>query len=135
MDQQSSYLSLDVGKSRIGIAIADSIAKLPSPLKTIDFNGHSIEAINSIIKEHNVAKLIVGLPRGLNGQETEQTTWLRQFYEKLKSSVKIETHLQDEALSSVRAKDELDKRGNAYTKEDIDSLAATYILEDFLNNN
>ena len=79
--------------------------------------------------------IVVGLPLGLDGQETDQTKWLRGFIDDLKKAVSLPFYFENEALSSVRAESELESRGKKYQKEDIDSLAACFILEDFLNNN
>ena len=72
------------------------------------------------------------MPRGLDGQRTEQTIYTENFVQELKSHLKLPVYTQDEAVTSRKAEEELTKRGKQYTKEDIDSLAATYILDDFL---
>ncbi|MCX6728115.1 MAG: Holliday junction resolvase RuvX, partial [Candidatus Saccharibacteria bacterium] len=52
---------------------------------------------------------------------------------KLEKVIIVPTHLQDEALTSVKAEEELKSRGMPFEKGDIDALAATYILQDFLD--
>ena len=76
---------------------------------------------------------MIGLPRGLDGQETAQTMTVRAFGTMLGKALKLPVHWQDEALTSVQAASELEQRGKAYRKADIDSLAAVYILEDYLH--
>jgi putative Holliday junction resolvase len=121
-----SIMALDVGNRRIGVALADALAKLPHPLTTIE------RSIKELSERYGVVKLIVGQPRGLNGQDTAQTEQTLQFVEQLKSQINIPIQLQDEALTSVMAETELSGRKSAYKKADIDALAATYILEDYL---
>ncbi len=127
-----SVLALDVGSKRIGIAIASLVSRLPSPLKTLENNEDFLPALQSIITAENIETLVVGLPRGLDGQNTEQTAYIQSFVEDLKQQITLPVHLQDEALTSKKAEVELDARGKSYQRGDIDALAANYILEDFL---
>ncbi len=125
-------LALDVGNSRIGMAVALVAAKLPSPHSTITNDESSIKTIKDFIDNNEVVAVIIGLPRGLDGQETGQTKIVRRFAAKLKDNINQPVYLQDEALTSVNAKDELRDRKIQYNKGMVDALAATYILRDFL---
>ena len=127
----SSILALDVGQARIGVALATSVARLASPLTTLPNNDDFLDSLRKLVAEHAVSVLVVGLPRGLDGQETGQTSYVREFAATL-DTLGLPVHLQDEALTSAHAEQELRNRGVAYTKEDVDSLSATYILEDYL---
>lgn len=127
-------LALDVGKQRIGVARAHPIARIASPLTTLQYSDAILQDIADLLKNDDVGTLVVGLPRGLNGQETEQTTWVRQFTDDLKQKIDAPVVFQDEAVTSQKAEAELNKRGKPYAKGDIDALAATYILEDYLNS-
>lgn len=129
-----NLLALDVGERRIGVAIAHAIARLPRPLLTLERNENIWQTIEDIVNQEGVGEIIVGLPRGLNGQETAQTTLSREFASSLEDHLKLPVYLQDEALTSKQAETELAKRGKTYAKADIDALAATYILEDFLQH-
>jgi putative Holliday junction resolvase len=91
--------------------------------------------MEKIIKTESAGALVVGLPRGLDGQHTAQTDDSLAFAEKLKQHFSLPVHLQDEAVTSKQAEAELEARGKAYVKDDIDALAATYILEDWLSDN
>jgi putative Holliday junction resolvase len=115
--------------------MANSVSKLPSPVTTLHNDQEFLEKLRVVIDENQITDLVVGLPKSLDGAETEQTTWLRGFYKKLKTSVKIPIHLENEALSSVRAETELKSIGRSYLKSDVDSLAACFILEDFIREN
>ena len=136
MTNNSSILALDVGDKRIGVAIANTAARLPRPLATL-LQGPGLSAdLEHLIKDQNVKTVIVGLPRGLDGQDTVQTAKARQFASQLeKSYAGLRVLYQDEALTSIRAEDELTRRGQPYSRADIDALAATAILEDWLNDN
>jgi putative Holliday junction resolvase len=126
------FLSLDVGDVRIGVASANTMSRIASPLMTVKNDEDVKDTLLKLIEEQEIAGLVVGLPRGLSGQDTPQTQKVRDFVESLSASLTVPVYWQDEATTSLMAEAELKKRGKAYQKEDIDALAATYILEDFL---
>ena len=130
-----TILALDVGEQRLGIAIASGDVKFARPLTTLANSEKFIDDIENLIEEHNIDTLVIGLPRGLDGQETNQTTAVREFARKLANKVSIPFVFQDEALTSVKAEAELNKSRKAYNRGDIDALAATYILEDYIVEN
>ncbi len=130
----SSLLALDVGERRIGVAIASIIARLPRPLTTLANDGKFADELSRLLADNDAATLVVGLPRGLDGQHTAQTQYVESFIEGLNLKPQAAVYWQDEALTSRKAEAELDKRGKPYAKGDIDSLSATYILEDFLRD-
>jgi putative holliday junction resolvase len=125
----SNILSLDVGERRVGVAIANVIARLPRPLTTLDNTDDIWGQIKALVTEHDVETVVVGLPRNLSGDDTAQTRYVRTFAENLSEYTVV---FQDEALTSQKAEKELNSRGKPFAKGDIDALAATYILEDYL---
>jgi len=127
--------ALDVGEVRIGIAMNPPGVSIAQPLMTIDNDAKVIETIASLISDHNVSTLVVGNPRNMQGNDTKQTRYVEGFVEKLKSNIDVPVFMQDEALTSVKAEEELKDRKTAYEKGDIDSLAATYILQDYIEEN
>ena len=82
-DDFKVYLALDVGDKRIGAAMTNSIARLPQPLTTLNVDENIMNQISDLIKANKVSELIIGLPRGLNGQETEQTKKIRKFNDEI----------------------------------------------------
>ncbi len=126
-----SVLALDVGSKRVGVAVASLIARLPHPLTTLTASENIPDELAAIIEREDVERLVVGLPRGLEGQDTAQTEAIRHFIETLKTQFDLPIDMQDEALTSKKAEAELEKRGKPYQRGDIDALAATYILEDW----
>lgn len=129
----STVLALDVGERKIGIARANTIARIAEPLTTLKNDKLFKENLENLLKKHNVSKLIVGLPRGLDGQETKQTKYVKSFVKSL--HINIQIIFQDEALTSVNSKQLLDKSKKPYNKEDIDAGAASIILDDYLREN
>lgn len=126
-----NILALDIGEKRIGVAVAGAVAKLPHPHGVIGSEG-AVESIKSLIEEESIGTVIIGLPRGLDGQDTKQTHLVRQFANGLAREIRIPVHLQDEALTSHQAEAELRSRKKNFQKGDIDALAATIILHDYL---
>ncbi len=136
MPATDSLLALDVGERRIGLALASVEARLAHPYGVIDRSVTNLWLeLERVVTEERVKEVVIGLPRGLEGQETAQTGVVRTFADDFKQRFALPVSFQDEALSSKRAEAELDKRGVRYTKGDVDALAATYILEDFLKEN
>lgn len=126
----SSLLCLDVGTKRIGVAAADSTVPIAMPLTTIEVDGMEIEAIEDIVKDRSIDKIIVGLPRNQFGGKTQQTEYSEKFAEKLKDLADIV--FQDESLTSVHAEEKLRADGRPFKKSDVDALAAALILQDYL---
>lgn len=125
MNQPINYFALDIGEKRIGIARANSIARLVSPVATITNDASFTQQFDKLISEYAVSKIIVGLPRSMQGGETAQSLFTRQFVaDKL---VKYDLEWQDETLSSVEAKQH--PEWQAYG---IDAAAACIILDDYM---
>ena len=126
-------MALDVGTRRIGIAVASREAALAQPLTALIQGEEFFRTLEQLIKKENVDTLVVGLPRGLDGQTTDQTRSVQDFTRDLRKHFKdITVYLQDEAVTSKQAEAELEARGKPYARGDVDALAATYILEDWL---
>lgn len=129
-----NYLALDVGHVRVGVAYANSIARLPRPLTTLAHNETLWGSLDTIITEEQIGYVIVGLPRNLQGDDTAQTVSARAFADEVQKRYHVTVVLQDEALTSRKAEDELAANRKPHAKGAIDALAATYILEDYLAN-
>lgn len=127
----SSVIALDVGGKRIGVAMSSLEARLARPLTAFDAENYLSE-LKKLIETEEVSALVVGFPRNQSGAETEQTARVKTFTEQLKP-LGLPIYFQDESVTSRQAEAELQDRGKPYKKADIDALAATYILEDWLN--
>lgn len=124
--EAAEILGVDVGLKRSGLARASNVARLAEPLKTVPTD-ELIKTITGYLDGHPVETIVVGLPRSLDGNETEQTIWIRQWVDKAKSKVDIPICWQDEALTTIKAADIRAK------KADIDAVSAAIILQDFLD--
>ncbi|MGH7238004.1 MAG: Holliday junction resolvase RuvX [Candidatus Saccharimonadales bacterium] len=128
----ASILALDYGGKRVGVAIAR--AGFSHPLVTLANDGSLIKNVCDLITENEASELIVGLPRNLNGDDTVQTTTVREFVNQLKSRLTIPVYLIDEAATSVEAEAKLKAGKKPYVPKDIDALAAALILDNYLAN-
>jgi putative Holliday junction resolvase len=133
MTASKSVLGLDVGGKRIGVAVASMAARLPRPLATLEQGDGLFDSLEDLVKSEDADAFVVGLPRGLEGQHTAQTGEAETFAETLRKKFDLPVHMQDEAVTSRQAEEELERRGKPYEKGDIDALAATYILQDWLD--
>ena len=115
-NKEGHILALDIGEKRVGVAIASQKARIASPLITLSNDLNLFSSLNEIMKSNGVTKIIVGLPRTLEGNDTAQTLKTRDFVDRLSSAIKQEIITQDEALSSIRAEEILKTRGKIFRK-------------------
>jgi len=137
MNEHGRYLSIDLGEKRIGIAISDSMRMLAKPLTTILRTSRKadMEAYQKLIKENDVILVVMGLPTYLDGTDSDQTRWVRDYTAQLKETINIPVVFQNEALSSKRALDSMIQNGSNRKKRatQIDAVAAAHILQDYLD--
>lgn len=129
---KETLLGLDIGERRIGVAVGDSIGRLATPLTTIDVDGLELVRLQRLLLEQGATSLVVGLPRNMSGEETQQSEAVRRFVTRRLTAFELSLSYQDESLTSVKAEQELASRKKPYQKGDIDALAATFILEDYM---
>lgn len=126
-------IGLDVGTKRIGVAKADSATKIAVPDGYINVNGQEFAEIARLARMYNTTTFIVGLPRNNNGEETKQSLYARNFARQLAMSIpNARIYFEDESLTSVEAERRLKERKKKFEKGEIDSEAASIILQDFL---
>lgn len=123
-------LGLDLGMKRSGIARASSAARLAQPLTTVPTD-ELLSVLKKLTSDNEVEQIIVGLPRNLDGNDTEQTKWVRQWLSKAETELPgIDFRLQDEALTTDMAA----QRGGKNVT-DLDAEAAAIILQDYIDAN
>lgn len=128
-----NYLSLDIGEKRIGVARASSVARLAEPLDTLDADTDWITQLKQFIAEESVGTIVVGLPRNLQGEHTEQTRYVEKIVEILKQ-LDAEIVTIDEAGTSVEASRYMrEKHRPKWSHESVDAFAAMIILQDYLD--
>lgn len=129
----SNLLGLDVGTVRVGVAIVSGGVSIARPLTTLERASETFwQELAQLVTDNDVQTIVLGLPRGLDGQETEQTRSTQAFAEELTQHTSLPIAWQDEALTSVKAEEALQASQKPYNKADIDALAASYILADYI---
>ena len=103
------FLAIDFGEKRIGLALSDPMKIIAKPFKTIFYSNQNdlINKIALIIKDEKIEKIILGLPKGLKGNNTSQTNIVIEFYKYIKDKIDTPIVMEDERLSSVSAKKSL----------------------------
>jgi RNAse H-fold protein YqgF len=137
--KKARLLGLDVGEKRIGIAISDPFGWSAQPVKTLHRQSDTtdFEEIAACVAENQVACLVVGLPKNMNGTIGSQGESVQAFAEELKTylSDEVEVRFWDERLSS-RSAERVLLEGNVSRKKRkdvIDKMAAVIILQNYLD--
>ncbi|MEE8469734.1 MAG: Holliday junction resolvase RuvX [Dehalococcoidia bacterium] len=130
-------LCLDMGERRIGVALSDPGGIIASALTVIERKSEDItlEDIISLAQEHGVERIVVGMPRSLDGTLGKQARGVEAFVESLKERTELPVVTWDERMSTVAAKRMLAEAGvkRAKMKNRIDSMAAAFILQGYLD--
>lgn len=134
MPKPATFLCLDIGEKRIGVAVGDNVVRIAVPFETIEVNGDEIETIAELVIKENAEVIVIGYPRNQAGEPTAQTKFVEDFAAKL-SDIAPKIVFQDESLTSVIAEQQLANYGRPYSKGDIDAQAAAIILQDYLEVN
>ena len=129
-------LGIDVGDRRIGLALSDSGGILASPLTIIEHTTATgnIEVILKIAQERGAERIIVGLPRLMNGDIGPQAQKVQAFAEAMRSHTQIPIEYRDERLTTVMAQ-RLHQESGTKKKNRVvryDAMAAAVILQDYL---
>lgn len=136
------YMALDVGDRTIGVAISDPLFIMASGHSTIFRENleKDLETLKEIIKKESIIKIIVGLPKNMNNTIGPQGEKVLNFVEDLKAflnknEIEAEIVMQDERLTTVSAERILieGNMSRKNRKKVIDKVAATYILQSFLD--
>lgn len=134
--EKGRILAIDYGEVRIGLAISDPLRIFAFPLMVIDLRKTPdfIKSIESIIKEKEVKKIIIGFPLKLDGSEGIQTEKVKKFVEEIKQKIEIDTEMVDERLTTTLAQRFLKNIGIDRKKQKniIDEVAASKLLETYL---
>ena len=131
-------MGLDVGTKRIGIAMSDYLLLTAQPTETIqrEPENKAIEKIEELCNANSVKKIVIGLPKNMNGTIGTQAEDCIKFADMLKTKLSdIEFIFEDERLSSKQAENILALQGKKYTKNKglVDLKSACIILQQYLD--
>ena len=133
------YLGLDLGSKTLGVATSDLTGTIATTLTTLNFESDNYEeALNKlipIIKENNIEKLILGLPKNMDNTIGERAEITLDFKEKLEIATGLEVILQDERLTSVISNQVMimADMSRKKRKKKVDGIAAQLILQSYLD--
>ena len=121
-------LALDYGSARCGCAVSDPTGTLATPIDPIErpATRRGFARLTELVRDREVERIVVGLPLGLSGADTEQTREARAFADRLAGAVSVPVEMYDERFTTAIAA----RSGDARTSED--SRAAAVLLEDWL---
>lgn len=129
-------LSVDYGDVRTGVAVCDKLQMLASPVCVITQKDQQKlgDEIAEIAKSRSAEKIVLGLPKNMDGSEGFRAEACREFAEILGEKTGLPIEFQDERLTTVSAHNILNAtntRGKK-RKQVIDAVSAVLILEDYL---
>ncbi len=132
----SRWLGLDIGEKRIGVALSDETKTLARPLLTVKraSKKEDFARLSTICVEHQIDRIIAGLPKTLRNEEGPQARRIRRYAAELHVALQLPIEFWDERFSSVDAAERLAASSRKVRdKGAIDSAAAAIILQDYLD--
>lgn len=134
-------MALDFGSVTVGVAMTDRLGLTAQPSETITRKQENhlrktCNRITELVSEHSIELIIVGLPLNMDGTEGERAKKSREFAEMIERRTKVKTILWDERLTTIAADELLDEMGidRRERKKHIDAIAASIILQDYMNS-
>lgn len=123
------YLGIDYGRVRMGVALSDEEGRIAFPLAVLKNRGRNIliRDLKKIMRKEGVGRVVVGLPRMLDGRETEETERVKAFVRALGKEITAPIVFEDERLTTRLAEHE------GIGRKHIDSSAAAIILQSYLD--
>jgi putative holliday junction resolvase len=130
-------LGIDLGSSRIGIAISDELGLLAHPLETVPNDPSFLSRLRKIVLEKGVSGIVVGVPRNMDGSYGPAAEKAKLFLSELKSEFPdLRLIAWDERLTTVEAQRLLHAAGRDVKKSRpvIDQVAAQVLLQSYLDS-
>ena len=134
------YLGLDLGSRTLGMAISDPLGMFASSYKIVRHNEEYERLINDVqetVQEKKIEAIVLGLPKNMNNTIGPKGELSFQFKKMLEERLNIPVHLEDERLTTKQAENILIQKNTSRKKRKkvIDSMAATIILQSYLDKN
>jgi putative Holliday junction resolvase len=133
-------LGLDVGTKTVGVSVSDLLGMTAQPVETIKVDTEAGEfgflRLAELVKEYKPAKMVLGLPKHMNGDEGLRAEASRAYGDKIIAEFGVEVAYQDERLTTAQAEKVLIDGGvrRKDRKKSIDKLAAVLILQNYLDS-
>ena len=132
------YIGLDLGTRTLGVAFSDPLGLVARSYTIIRHNedyDRLVVEVEKLMKEENATVVVLGLPKNMNNTMGERALKSYEFKKALEEKLGVEVFLEDERLSTKEAENLLISNNTSRKKRKkvIDSLAATIILQSFLD--
>lgn len=132
-------LGLDLGSKTLGVAISDALGMMAHPIgmhriETNDLQS-ALDYVKMIVKEHQISKIVLGLPKNMDGSVGFQGQYCLTFKQMIEEQTSLEVILIDERLTSKMANQVMLKAdlSRKKRKSNVDTLAASIILQTYLD--
>ena len=128
-------IGIDLGSVRVGLAISDESETLASGYGFLPFKGYEelVNKLIEIVRKESATGFVVGLPLNMDGSSGKQAAKANKLAHILHHHSQLPVILEDERLSTSEAIDQLHASGKKATKGKTDMVAATVILQAFLD--
>lgn len=134
---QMRAAAVDLGKVRVGLAVADDLGLMAHPRQYLDGRDprRVVSELARLAEAEGITVFVVGLPRQLNGKEGIPAQRARRFAEALSKRTSAKVELMDEWLSTREAHGRLREGGlnSREARERVDSAAAAVLLQSYLD--
>ncbi|MBS4762415.1 Holliday junction resolvase RuvX [Carnobacteriaceae bacterium zg-ZUI252] len=134
-------LGLDVGSKTVGVAVSDPFGWTAQGITIIKIDEANeqfgLNEVLGYIKEYNVEKVVIGLPKNMNNSEGFRAEASREYARRLSEVSDVAIDFQDERLTTMQAEKMLIQEGNVSRqkrKKVIDKLAAVILLQNYLDS-
>ena len=133
-------LGLDLGTRTCGIAISDALGMMAHGVETFQFEENhykkAIQHVQQLVKTQHVSKIVLGLPKNMNGSIGERGQVTQDFAKKLEEATNIKVILWDERLTTMQVERVLIQADVSRNKRKkvVDKMAATIILQSYLDS-
>jgi|SRR5579859_3685255 len=130
-----AVLGVDWGEKRIGVAVTDPLRITVRGLTVIPADGKELSELARLASEHQVDRLVVGMPVHDDGRPSKSAAKIEAFVERLKATVALPVDTWDESNASWEANRILKERGRSWrdSKKEIDRVAAAVMLQSWLD--
>lgn len=127
-----SILAIDWGERRLGMAVSPD-SRWAFPLRTYEVRSfpNAIEVIQQVVADEHANILVLGLPVGLDGKDTPQTSRVREVAADLANVINLKVELIDERFTSQQGQRDLHEAGKRNATDD--TRAAVAILQTYLD--
>ncbi|MGC6770256.1 Holliday junction resolvase RuvX [Enterococcus sp. LJL128] len=133
-------MGLDVGSKTVGVAVSDLLGWTAQGVEIIRINEaegqFGFERLGELIKEYEVSKVVVGLPKNMNNSIGPRAEASMAYGKQIEELFQLPVVYQDERLTTVQAERMLVEQANASRakrKKVIDKVAAVMILQNYLD--